>query len=132
MVSAAGYTIAARQKHSISFVAPIRDLFPEDDDDDDNVPGDSKQDMEKLRKLVPPEYHDHLLLFTKKEADKLPPHRYLDHEIPLEDGAKLSFGALYSMSASELKEVRAWLKEHLLPNRRQRHPSSLSRKKRVA
>jgi hypothetical protein len=113
MIGAAGYTIAARQKHSISFVATIRDLFPEDDDDDDNVPGDSKQDMEQLRKLVPPEYHDHLLLFTKKEADKLPPHRYIDHEIPLEDGAKPSFGPLYSMSASEFKEVRAWLKEHL-------------------
>jgi hypothetical protein len=113
MIGAAGYTIAARQKHSISFVATIRDLFPEDDDDNDNVPGDSKQDMEQLRKLVPPEYHDHLLLFTKKEADKLPPHRYIDHEIPLEEGAKPSFGPLYSMSASELKEVRAWLKEHL-------------------
>jgi hypothetical protein len=109
MIGAAGYTIAVRQKHSISFVATIRDLFPEDDDD----PGDSKQDMEQLKKLVPPEYHDHLLLFTKREADKLPPHRYIDHEIPLEDGAKPSFGPLYSMSASELKEVRAWLKEHL-------------------
>jgi hypothetical protein len=111
MIGAAGYAIAARIKHSVSFVATIRDLFPDDDDDD--VPGDSKQDMEKLRKIVPPEYHDHLLLFTKKEADKLPPHRYIDHEIPLEDGAKPSFGPLYSMSASELKEVRAWLREHL-------------------
>jgi hypothetical protein len=92
MIGAAGYTIAARQKHSISFVATIRDLFPEADDDDDNVPGDSKQDMEQLRQLVPPEYHDHLLLFTKKEAHKLPPHRYINYEIRLEDGAKPSFG----------------------------------------
>jgi hypothetical protein len=113
MIGAAGYTIAARREHSISFVATVRDLFPEDDDDDDNVPGDSKQDIEQLRKIVPLEYHDHLFLFTKKEADKLPPHRYIDHEIPLEEGAKPSFGPLYSMSASELKEVRAWLKEHL-------------------
>jgi hypothetical protein len=111
MVSAAGYALAAKQKHSISFVATIRELFPEDDDDD--VPGDSKQDMEELRKLIPAEYHDHILLFTKKEADKLPPHRYIDHEIPLEDDTKPPFGPLYSMSASELKEVRAWLKEHL-------------------
>jgi hypothetical protein len=111
MVSAAGYALAAKQKHSISFVATIRDLFPEDDDDD--VPGDFKQDMEELRKLIPAEYHDHILLFTKKEADKLPPHRYIDHEIPLEDDTKPPFGPLYSMSASELKEVRAWRKEHL-------------------
>jgi hypothetical protein len=111
MIGAAGYAVAARQKHSVSFVATIRDLFPDDDDDD--VPGDSKQDMEKLRKLVQPEYHDYLLLFTKKEADKLPLHRHIDHEIPLEDGTKPSFRPLYSMSASELKEVRAWLREHL-------------------
>jgi hypothetical protein len=111
MISAAGYSLAVKQRHSVSFVATIRDLFPEDDDDD--VPRDSKHDLEELRKLIPAEYHDHLLLFTKKEADKLPPHRYVDHEIPLEDGAKPSFGPLYSMSASELKEVRAWLKEHL-------------------
>jgi hypothetical protein len=90
MVSTAGYTVAAEQRHSISFVATIWDFFPEDDDDDE-VPGDSRQDMEKLRNLVPPEYHDHLLLFTKKEADKLHLHRYIDEP-------------LYSMSASELKD----------------------------
>jgi hypothetical protein len=56
MIGAAGYTIATRQKNSISFVATIRYLFPEDDDDIDNVPGDSKQDMEQLRKLVQPEF----------------------------------------------------------------------------
>jgi hypothetical protein len=112
MVSAAGYTMAAQQRHGISFVATIRDLFPEDDDNN-KVPGGSQQDMEELRKLVPPEYQDHLLLFTKKEADKLPLHRYIDHEIPLDDDAKPSFRPPYSMSASESKEVWAWLREHL-------------------
>jgi hypothetical protein len=34
MIGAAGYAVAARQKHSVSFVATIRDLFPDDDDDD--------------------------------------------------------------------------------------------------
>jgi hypothetical protein len=28
--------------------------------------------MEELRKLIPAEYHDHMLLLTRKEADKLP------------------------------------------------------------
>jgi hypothetical protein len=111
MVSAAGYALAAKQKHSISFVATIRDLFPEDDDDD--IPSDSKQDMEELSKLILVEYHDHMLLFTKKEADKLPPHRYIDHGIPLEDDTKPPFSPPYSMSASELKEVAPWLKEQL-------------------
>ena len=33
--------------------------------------------------LVPECYHDLLPLFMKKGADKLPPHWYVDHEIPL-------------------------------------------------
>jgi hypothetical protein len=111
MVSAAAYTMAAKQSESICFAATVRELLA----DDDEAPAEAKDDaatLEKLRKIVPPKFHDYLLLFTK-EADKLPPHRYVNHEIPLEDGTKPSCGPLYSMSASELKEVRAWLRKHL-------------------
>ena len=56
--------------------------------------------------LVPSQYHDFLPLFTKKGADKLPPHRYVDHEIPLEIDKKPPMGQMYSMSATELQEIR--------------------------
>ena len=47
--------------------------------------------------LVPPEYYDFISLFTKKGADKLPPPRYVDHEIPLETDKKPPMGRMYSM-----------------------------------
>ena len=50
-------------------------------------------------------------LFTKTKADKLPPHRYVDHEIPI--GNKPPIGRMYSMSDSELAEVRKWITENL-------------------
>ena len=63
--------------------------------------------------LVPSQYHDFLPLFTKKEADKLPPHRYVDHEIPLEADQKPPMGRMYSMSATEQQEICKWIEENL-------------------
>ena len=61
--------------------------------------------------LVPKPYYDLLPLFAKKGTDKLPPHRYVDHEILTE--GKPPRGRMYSMSASELQEVRTWIEENL-------------------
>ena len=63
--------------------------------------------------IVPKHYHDFLLLFTKKEADKLPPYQYVDHEIPLIDEKKLPLECMYSMSDAELLEVRKWIEQNL-------------------
>ena len=57
-------------------------------------------------KLVPRQYHNLIPLFTKTEADKLLPHWYIDHAIPLLDKKKPLMGHMYSMSDSELQEVR--------------------------
>jgi len=65
------------------------------------------------KKLVPPEYHDYLVLFSEKEARILPPSQYVDHTIPLTEEAKPLFGRMYSMSDAELKEVRKWINENL-------------------
>ena len=62
--------------------------------------------------IVPEGYHQYLPLFAKEEADKLPPHRYVDHEIPIGDN-KLSISQMYSMSDSKLAEVRKWITENL-------------------
>ena len=62
---------------------------------------------------VPSKYHDFLSLFTKKGADKLPPHRYVGHEIPLETDKKPPMRRMYSMSASELQEIHEWIEENL-------------------
>jgi len=65
------------------------------------------------KKLVPPEYHDYLALFSEKEARILPSSRYVDHAIPLTEGAKVPLGGICSISDAELKEVRKWIDENL-------------------
>jgi len=65
------------------------------------------------KNLVPQEYHDYLVLFSEKEARIWSPSRYVDHAIPLIEGSKPPFGPMYSMSDSELKEVRKWIDENI-------------------
>ena len=76
-------------------------------------PTDPSKHPDYLANLIPPQYHDYLPLFTKKGADKLPPHRYVDHEIPLEIDKKSSMGRMYSMSATKLQDIRKWIEENL-------------------
>jgi len=78
-----------------------------------NKPEDEETTQDTTKKLIPPEYHDYLVLFLEKEARILLPSRYVDHAIPLIDGAKLPFGWMYSISDAELKEVRKWIDENL-------------------
>ena len=63
-------------------------------------------DPSSTRDLVLNQYHNLLLLFTKKKGDKLQPHQYGNHAIPLIQDKKLPMGKMYSMSDSELAEVR--------------------------
>src|SRR6202140_4720638 len=62
---------------------------------------------------IPSEYHEFTELFSKREAEKLPPHRPYDHEIPLVPGAKPAFGTIYSMSPTELETLRKYVEENL-------------------
>jgi hypothetical protein len=68
---------------------------------------------DKIRQLVPEEYHEFLPLFNKAVADVLPPHRSYDHRILLKENFDPPFGPLYSMSKPELEELRKWLDENL-------------------
>ena len=57
-------------------------------------------------------YHEYPPLFVKNEADKIPLHRYVDHEIPISDN-KPPMGRMYSMSDSKLVEVQKYITENL-------------------
>ncbi len=65
-----------------------------------------------LIQQIPKEYHDYLDVFSKVEADKLPDHTEYDHEMPLEKGAKVPFGPIYSLSQVELQALDTYLKEN--------------------
>lgn len=68
---------------------------------------------DKIKELVPQDYHDYLPLFKKAVADVLPPHRPYDHKIPLKEGFTPPFGPLYSLSKTELQALREWIDENL-------------------
>ncbi|TQV90502.1 retrovirus polyprotein [Cordyceps javanica] len=82
----------------------------------------SRQDIEKAlapktnldpKAKLPIEYHEFLDVFSRKEADKLPPHRLYDHSVQLKEGAEPPFGPLYDMSRDELLVLREYLEENL-------------------
>jgi hypothetical protein len=78
-----------------------------------SIPGIFADELAQLKKIIPAKYHYLLSLFSKCQADKLPPHRYIDHMIQLEEGTKPPFGPLYSMSDLELDSLSEYLKENL-------------------
>jgi hypothetical protein len=63
--------------------------------------------------LVPPEYHEFASIFSKQEADKLPPHRPYDHRVPLEEGTSPPYGPIYSLSPIELDTLRKYIDTNL-------------------
>ena len=79
MISRAAFRLAIEQEDSqVILLAMSSTQEPTDPAKHPDYPGN----------MVPSQYHDFLPLFTKKGADKLPPHRYVDHEIPLEADKK--------------------------------------------
>ena len=79
-------------------------------------PQDTEQaespDYERLKFLIPPEYHLFLPLFCETIANKLPPHRPYDHRIPLKEGFEPPFGPLYSLAHHELEACKKWIEEN--------------------
>jgi len=58
-------------------------------------------------------YSDLKIVFEKKEAEKLPPHRKYDISIDLIVGGQLYYGPIYSLTVKELKALRKYIKENL-------------------
>ena len=63
--------------------------------------------------ILPKIYHEFLPVFSKDEADKLPPHRPSDHRIILKKGSEAPWGPLYGMSREELSVLKKYIKENL-------------------
>ena len=61
---------------------------------------------------LPTEYHNFLDVFSRKDADVLSKHRpQYDHAIKLMKGKTPTWGPLYSMSADELKVLKAYIEK---------------------
>jgi transposase InsO family protein len=62
---------------------------------------------------LPTKYEDFRDVFSKQEADKLPPHRPYDHVIPIRDGAEVPYGPVYSLSQKEIEALHDYIKDNL-------------------
>ncbi|KAI0993106.1 hypothetical protein K3495_g15078, partial [Podosphaera aphanis] len=62
---------------------------------------------------LPEIYHEFLNVFSRDEAEKLPPHRPSDHQIILKPGTEPPWGPLYGMSREELMVMKKYIKENL-------------------
>ena len=63
--------------------------------------------------LIPKEYHEFVDVFSKREAQQLPPHRSYDYRILLEEGATPPYGPIYSLSPEELKVLHEYIQKNL-------------------
>ena len=104
MISRAAFRLATEQEDSQIFLLAMSST---------QEPIDPAKHRDYPANLVPSQYHDFLPLFTKEGADQLPPHRYVDHEIPLEADKKPPMGRMYSISATELQEIHKWIEANL-------------------
>jgi transposase InsO family protein len=72
------------------------------------------EEMDNLRKTLPPEYHDLIEVFVKSNSDELPPYREgFDAKIDLTETNSIGYGPLYKMSTEELEAVHAYILENL-------------------
>lgn len=62
---------------------------------------------------LPPEYSDYAKVFSAEEANKLPEHTADDHKIILEDNTTPPHGPIYSLGATELETLRAYIETNL-------------------
>lgn len=74
---------------------------------------DHQQETSKNQTTLPAVYQDFAKVFSKTEADKLPPHSPYDHKIPLVPDAVVPYGPMCSMSQLELKAFYDCIQENL-------------------
>jgi hypothetical protein len=70
-------------------------------------------ELEVNLSTIPTEYHPYADLFSKREANKSPPHQTYDHTIPLEVGKVPPFGPIYKCSLVELEATREYIEMNL-------------------
>ncbi|MBW0465004.1 hypothetical protein O181_004719 [Austropuccinia psidii MF-1] len=81
----------------LSFHASLEEQWDEEEE---------PEEIETVLKVVPPAYHQYLVIFSKVKAEKLPPHFTCDYHIELE-GLLPPVGVIYSLSNHDSKTLKA-------------------------
>ena len=69
-----------------------------------------------LTSNIPKQYKGFQDIFQKKNANMLPEHRPYDCAINLQEGSQPPFGPIYSLSQTELMELRKYMDKNLAKN----------------
>jgi hypothetical protein len=109
LISAHAFSTLCNQATSQLYLMSFSPASPTVEDAID----ESTLDMEPDWSSVLAEYHEFKDLFSKKEADELPPHRASDHAIDLEPGTSPPWGHLNAISPVELETLRNYVDEYL-------------------
>jgi RNase H-like domain found in reverse transcriptase/Reverse transcriptase (RNA-dependent DNA polymerase)/Integrase zinc binding domain/Chromo (CHRromatin Organisation MOdifier) domain/Integrase core domain/Retroviral aspartyl protease len=109
LVGAAPFAMALKNPEAELFILSITQITETNSTTNNNSNDTTDPDLS----LIPEEYHEFADVFSRKEANKLPPHRPYDHRIPLQEGTAPPFGPIYNLTAEELKTVREYIEKHL-------------------
>ena len=69
--------------------------------------------LEELKRKVPTVYHEWIDVWNPVDANKLPPHRTIDHAIKLQEGANPPAKRAYGMSREQALVVKEYVEEML-------------------
>ncbi len=75
-----------------------------------------KEEMEQLG-LIPDQYKEFSLVFSKSSFDELPEKRKWDHAIELKDDFKEKFTKVYPLNPHEQKQLDEFIEENLVTGR---------------
>ena len=62
---------------------------------------------------IPATYREFVDVFSKEQAETLPPHQSTDHAINLEPGYNLPYGQIYNLSGFKLRTLMAYIESNL-------------------
>ena len=108
LINGATFCNLVKQKHGQHYLIDVKELAHLSTMSEVNT-----QDEDLDESKIPQKYFQFHSVFSKKNADTLPPHRPYDHKIPLSEGAQVPFGPVYSLSQVELKALHEYIKENL-------------------
>lgn len=94
-------------------IAPNRTPIDDDDVSMFPTPPDSPEYLDKLRSIIPSEFHDLLVAFSPALASASATRSKYRHEIDTEPGKTPAFGKIYHLAPAEKETLRKWIDENL-------------------
>jgi len=122
-IGAAAFRTNLRKKENILFQVSLydieremqrRDSIEEPLSPEDQQPGEAE--LEWLQRVLPPELREYADVFSKEASNELPPRRFYDHKIQIDDPKgidTLGYSPLRHQSTEELLQIKSFLEENL-------------------